>query len=110
MRNRDQEAVDLLAELTSWGMNLKIVLSAGRKRVPEMTEAEIVRCLHAELKDLEAGRPIYSTDVDRNETPRRDPEGASSIWRCCVTTTKTAARDALETAHAQAAQACGRLA
>jgi hypothetical protein len=28
--NRNQEAVDLLAELTSWGMNLKIVLSAGR--------------------------------------------------------------------------------
>jgi hypothetical protein len=28
--NRDQEAVHLLAELTSWGLNLKIVLSAGR--------------------------------------------------------------------------------
>jgi hypothetical protein len=35
--NRDQEAVDLLAELTSWGLNLKIVLSARTLAVREAT-------------------------------------------------------------------------
>jgi hypothetical protein len=35
--NREQEAVELLAELTSWGMNLKIVLSARTIAAREAT-------------------------------------------------------------------------
>jgi hypothetical protein len=35
--------------------------------IPEMTEADIVQRLHAELKDLEAGHPIYWTDFDRSK-------------------------------------------
>ena len=44
-----------------------------------------------------------------DHAPSRDPADAPHDGRCCVTT-KTAARDALETAHERAAQACGRLA
>jgi hypothetical protein len=33
--------------------------------VPEMSDAEKVRCFHSELKDLEVGRPIHWSHLER---------------------------------------------